>query len=185
MMAARLKSSLSLLLLGLLTLPGCHPRDGRAPLQERELMQTSFEELDGWGTDLPGLTTEKAHSGRYAVRSSPQQPFTVTYRAALGRLSPHHRPLRLTLGAWVWVPTPYDDARIVLSIVPANDPDHPLLSQSIFLSDSRPYGQWKYVSRSFNMPDGIHSDHRVVIYLWNGSAGAPVYADDLRLTELW
>lgn len=174
-----------LFLLSLLTMPGCRPRNGRPPVQERELMHTDFEGLDGWYPAAAGLTTEKAHSGRYAVQVTPQQQFSVTYRAALGELTPHHRPLRLTLSAWVWVPTPTDDARLVLSIVPANDPDHALISKDIFLTDSRPFGQWKQVSRSIDTPAGIHSDSRIVIYLWAGATKAPVYADDLRLTELW
>jgi hypothetical protein len=169
----------------LLTIAGCHPRDGRAPVRERELMHTYFEDLDGWYPEAAGLTTAKAHSGRYSVVVSPQQPYSVTYRAALGSLSPHHRPLRLTLSAWVWVPKAEDDARLVVSIMPAHDPDHPILNSHVFLNDSNVFGNWHPVSRSIDLPEGIHADSQLVIYLWHGAAKSPVYADDLRLTELW
>ncbi|GAC1367153.1 MAG: hypothetical protein NVS3B25_16630 [Hymenobacter sp.] len=177
--------------LWLLALPGllaagCHPRGGRADIQQRELMHTGFEELAGWSPTLPPtLTTEKAHSGKYAVRVDPQHPYSATYRVALGELCPTHRPRRLTLRAWVWVPDFRNDAVLVASIANPGDPDRPVFHKSVFLTDSGPFRQWKQVSRDLDLPATIQSGSELVIYLWKSTATEPVYADDLQLTELW
>jgi hypothetical protein len=172
---------------GLLAVAGCQPREGRVAAHERELMHTGFEELDGWlPTPRPvGLTSEKAHTGRYAISVDPQHPYSLTYRARLGSLVPFHRPRRVTLSAWVWVPSAEADARFVFSISPGGDPEHPVFTKNIFLTDQGPYGTWKQVSRALDLPDNFDSNSQVVIYLWNAFSAAPVYADDLRLTELW
>lgn len=173
-------------LVSLLGTSGCHPRDGRSPVRERVLMHTDFEELDGWLPETPaGLTAEKAHSGRYAISVAPEHPYSVTYRAALGRLSPYHRPRRVTLSAWVWMPGPEGDACFVTAISAAGDPDHPFFNSTVFLNDSGPFGKWKKVNRSLDLPENIDSSSQLVIYMWNSGSSVPVYADDLQLTELW
>lgn len=164
---------------------GCRPRDGRTEPQQHELMHTSFEELLGWLPALPPtLTTEKAHTGKYALRVDAHNAYSLTYRATLGSLC-SHRPRRLTLGAWVWVPNRQQDVIIVVALNNPNDPDHPALTKQLYLNDSGPFGEWKYVSRDLDLPLGTHSNAQLVIYLWNKDASEPVYADDFRLTELW
>lgn len=170
--------------LGLLA--SCQPRDGRPETKQRELMHTSFEELLGWMPEVPpSLTTEKAHSGKYAVRVDQAKAYSLSYRTPLGTLCPTHRPRRFTLNAWAWVPSAKDDAVIVFAISNANDLDHPIYQKSVFLTDNGPFQQWKPVSRDFDLPENINSQSMLTIYLWNASATAPVYADDLQLTELW
>ena len=176
----------------LLTLPslwavaGCQPRDGRLETKQRELMHTSFEDMVGWTVVPPAsLSTAKAHTGTYSMRVDPQNAFSFTYRSSLGALCRGHRPRRLTLGAWVWVPSFQDNAVLVMAVSNPGDPDHPILSKYVYLNDSGPFGQWKYVSRDVDLPAEIHSNTQLVIYLWKVNAREPVYADDLRLTELW
>lgn len=195
---------LACLLPGLLGSAACQPREGREEVRERLLMRSSFEELTGWYPDvIPSLTTEKTHSGRYALRIDTLHPYSATFRATLGSLSPQ-RPRRLTLSAWVWVPTWQDDARLVLEIKNA-DATKTILSKHIFLSTTGPFADWKKVSRSFDIPSypdadldndstiscctddlpaNIHHNYRLLVYLWNGSARQPVYTDDWELTEL-
>ena len=164
---------------------GCQPRDGRSTTRQHELMHTSFEELLGWMPELPAtITTEKAHTGKYALRVDAQNAYSFTYRATLGSLC-NHRPRRLTLSAWVWVPDREQDVILVAALNNPNDPDHPALTKHLYLNDSGPFGKWKYVSRDLDLPMGIHSNAQLVIYLWKKNATEPVYADDLRLTELW
>ncbi len=174
-------------LISLLGSPGCRPRAGRAPVRERELMHADFDKPTvGWLPAPPaGLTTEKAHSGRYAISVDPRHPYSITYRTPLGKLSPHHRPRRFTLSAWVWAPGPESDARLVVTIAGANDPDHPVFYKSVFFADSGPFETWKQVSRSLDLPENIDSNSQLVIYMWNGNSSVPTYADDLLLTELW
>ena len=164
---------------------GCQPRGGRAETKQRVLMHTSFEELVGWAPELPPtLTTKKVHSGKYAVRVDGQHPYSPSFRTELGQLVTH-RPRRFTLSAWVWVPSFKDDAVFVMAISNPGDPDHPIFSKNVFLTTSGPFEQWKQVSRDFDLPVNVYSKSLITIYLWNASANAPVYADDLQLTELW
>ena len=174
--------------IGLLATAGCHPRGGRTEPRPRELMHTGFEDFAGWGPKIiPLLVTNKAHSGKFALRVDPQHPYSPTFRADLGQLCPNHRPRRLTLSAWVWVPSYSDEAMLVAAISNPGDLDHPVLHKEVFLNDSRPFRQWKLVSRDIDLPSTlvISSKSQLVIYLWNAGASAPVYADDLLLTELW
>ena len=172
--------------LGLLAATGCQPRDGRPETRQRELMHTGFEELPGWAPETPpSLTTEKVHSGKFAVRVDQQHPYSLSYRTELGKLCPSHRLRRLTLSAWVWVPSYQDDAVIVAAIASPGDPDHPTFRKSVYLTDSGPFQQWKRVSRDLDLPSDIHADSQLTIYLWKSNANEPVYADDFQLTELW
>ena len=172
-------------LLGLWAATSCHPRDGRPATRQHELMHTSFEELVGWDSELPPtLTRVKTHTGKYAMRVDPEHPYSFTYRTTLGALCAH-RPRRLTIGAWAWVPGFQDNAVLVVVFNNPSDPGHPLLTKYLYLNDSSPFGQWKYVSRDLDLPAGIHANTQLVIYLWKVNANEPVYIDDLRLTELW
>ena len=176
---------LALPLLLLLTMAGCQPRDGRAETKQRVLMHTGFEELLGWAPEVsPTLTTEKAHSGKFAVRVDSRYQYSPSFRTELGQLC-SHRPRRFTLSAWVWVPSFKDDAVFVLSLANPADPDHPFYSKNVYLTTSGPFQEWKQVSRDFDLPETINSKTLLTIYLWNSSAGAPVYTDDWQLTELW
>lgn len=175
-----------LVLLGGCAASSCRPRDGRPETTTRELMHTGFEEVLGWAPDMPPtLTRAKAHTGHYAIFVDARNPYSFTYRTSLGALCPGHRPRRLTLSAWVWVPSFEDDAVLVASLNNPSDPDHPLFSKYVYLNDSGAFGAWKHVSRDLDLPEGIHSNTQLVIYLWKVNATQPVYADDLQLTELW
>lgn len=173
-----------MLLLGLLA-AGCQPRDERPLPKVRELMHTSFENFEGWAPQmLPELTTAKAHTGKYAIRIDKDHEYSAAYHMELGQLSTH-RPRRLTLSAWVWVPSQADDAFIVFTISNPANLDQPVYQKYVYLTNSGPWQQWKYVSRDLDLPTEIYSHSRVAIYLWRSAAKGAVYADDFRLTELW
>lgn len=176
-----------LLALTLLAPAGCHPRDGRQDVRQRELMHTSFEEFEGWSPQtIVGLTTEKAHSGKFALRVDPEHEYSSAYRAELGLLC-SHRPRRFTVGAWVWIPSFQDDAKIVVSIANPDNLNAPVFYQYMYLTDSESFEQWHYVTQDFDLPTNVYltSKSQLVIYLWESRAKQPVYADDLQLTELW
>ena len=168
-------------------LAGCHPRDGRPTPRQRELARTDFEGFRGWAPAmLPQLATDKAHSGKFSLRVDPQHPYSPTFRAGLGQLF-SHRPRRITLGAWVWVPGFRDDAVLVMAITNPDDPDNPVFRKEVYLNDSSPFGAWKWVSRDLDIPlnTNFSSRSQLVVYLFAKDVTSPVYADDLLLTELW
>ena len=168
-------------------LAGCHPRDGRPTPRQRELARTDFEGFRGWAPAmLPQLATDKAHSGKFSLRVDPQHPYSPTFRAELGQLF-SHRPRRITLGAWVWVPGFRDDAVLVMAITNPENPDNPVFRKEVYLNDSSPFGAWKWVSRDLDIPlnTNFSSRSQLVVYLFAKDVTSPVYADDLLLTELW
>ena len=168
-------------------LAGCHPRDGRPTPRQRELARTDFEGFRGWAPAmLPQLATDKAHSGKFSLRVDPQHPYSPTFRAGLGQLF-SHRPRRITLGAWVWVPGFRDDAVLVMAITNPENPDNPVFRKEVYLNDSSPFGAWKWVSRDLDIPLNTNFSSRslLVVYLFAKDVTSPVYADDLLLTELW
>lgn len=171
----------------LLAAAGCHPRDGHSAVRTRELARTDFEHFEGWTPALmPQLATAKAHSGKYSISVVGAHPYSPTFRARLGQLV-SHRPRRLTLGAWVWVPDFLHEAVFVVVITNPGDPDHPVFRKEVFLNDSGPFQEWKWASRDLDIPMTLFysSDSELVIYLLAKDCATPVYADDLRLTELW
>lgn len=162
----------------------CNSRSGP---RQRELAHTDFEGFKGWAPALlPNLATEKAHSGKFSIRVDPQHQYSATFRAELGQLV-SHRPRRITLGAWVWVPSFLDDASFVVAISNPSDPDHPVFRKEVFLNDSGPFEAWKWVSRDLNIPMDMYFSSRsqLIVYLLAKNTQSAVYADDLLLTELW
>jgi len=171
--------------LPVLLFAGCSPRGGRSDVQERLLMHSSFEDLEACSkTHQDNLTTEKAHTGSVSMFVDAQHPFSATYRKELGALC-DHRPRRLTLSAWVWVPTPDDDAVIVMALANPSDPDHPIFSKHIFMTPLGSFGKWKRIRQSFELPADIHANTQLILYLWHSNAQSTVYSDDWELTELW
>ena len=170
----------------LLALAACHPREGLEDVRQRLVFREDFEHLDGWVPDpAASLSTEHAHSGRYSVKVSKAQPYSITYRLTLGQVFAQ-RPRRLHLSAWVWVPAAEEAAQLVLSIsapAPANTPL--LLWKELFLNDEWPSDRWAHVSRDFDIPaSGTSSQSQLLVYLWHGGAHNPVFTDDWELTEL-
>ena len=166
---------------------GCQPRDGRTTPRQHELAHTDFEGFKGWAPAMmPYLATDKAHSGKFSLRVDPQHLYSPTFRAELGQLT-SHRPRRITLGAWVWVPSFRDDAVFVVVISNPENPDNPVFRKEVFLNDSSPFAAWKWVSRDLDIPLNTYFSSRsqLVVYLFAKDVMSPVYADDLVLSELW
>jgi hypothetical protein len=168
----------------LLPVLGCHPQPGLEDVRERLVFTEDFEHLDGWLPDATSLTTERAHSGRYAVKVDKEHPYSLTYRLVFGKTFTQ-RPRLLRLSAWVWVHGAADDARLLTAITPP-DPNAPALSTTpIYVADNWPYRRWTHVSRDIVIPPpGYPSSSNLVIYLWNLDTKHPVYADDWTLTEI-
>src|SRR6476646_9697139 len=54
---------------------------------ENELLSNYFESLDGWETDNPSLTREKAHSGQYSIKIQKGIEYSLTYKNLLAKIS--------------------------------------------------------------------------------------------------
>ncbi|WP_375416339.1 hypothetical protein [uncultured Hymenobacter sp.] len=170
---------------GLLALAACQPRAGRQDVREWVVFAEDFEHLAGWLPPDPTLTTERAHSGRYAVKVDKEHPFSITYRLTLGEKF-MQRPRLMRLSAWVWVTGPDEAAELVLV---GNSPDAPpnappQVTSQLFLSDYWPYKRWTYISRDVPLPPEVSARTGLVVYVWHNAAKDAVFTDDWQLTEI-
>ena len=160
------------------------PAEARAYQDVREyvVFANDFEHMSNWISE-GSLTTERAHSGRYAVKVDKEHPFSITYRRTIGDMFAQ-RPRRMQLSAWVWVAAPQDDAVIAFNLNPPAGSSQPMFSTKLYLADNWPYRRWVHVSRDIDLPAEYSSQSQLAIFLWHNSAQNTVYADDWKLTEL-
>ncbi|GAB3239430.1 hypothetical protein GCM10027346_32710 [Hymenobacter seoulensis] len=177
------------MLLGILLMAsqcGCptDPAEVRAyqDVREHVVFANDFEQIPNWISE-GSLTTERAHSGRYAVKVDKEHPFSLTYRRIIGDMFTQ-RPRRMKLSAWVWVEGPYDDALLAFNLNPPAGSSQPMFSAKIYLADNWPYRRWIHVSRDIDLPPVYSSQSQLSIFLWHNTAQNTVYADDWKLTEL-
>ncbi|SMB93516.1 Carbohydrate-binding CenC domain protein [Hymenobacter roseosalivarius DSM 11622] len=141
----------------------------------RVLVDTSFEDLEGWIPENPSLTQEKAHTGRYSIKIDPGTEFSLTYINQLYRLSPKRfNTVRLT--AWGQLTAP-GAAAVVFQITRADQTT--AFYEKI---DIKEVNEWGQINKVLTMPAVLNPADQVKIYLWRATATAPAYLDDLTLS---
>jgi hypothetical protein len=168
-----------------LLLTGCGYHQAYPDVREHRVFFNDFEHLDGWLPEVsPTLTTERAHSGRYAVKVDATHEYSLTYNLKLGDAFTM-RPRRMRLSAWVWLEDSGEDAKLIFSLSAPDDPqDKSNLYTQVFLVDHWPYKRWTHVTRDIELPPEVSSKAKLSVYLWRNSATHAVYTDDWELTEL-
>jgi hypothetical protein len=170
----------------LLGTAGCYSRGPGTEEGVREyvVMSEDFEQLDGWLAEpAPSLTTERAHSGRYSVKTDKDHPYSITYRLTLSKAFTM-RPHRVRLSTWAWVDAQEDDAQLVFALNPPDGSGNSLLTSRIYLADDWPYKRWVHLSRYIDLPPEIPSKCQIIVYLWHAGAQNAVFTDDWELTEI-
>ncbi|SNR74322.1 MULTISPECIES: hypothetical protein [Hymenobacter] len=149
------------------------------------LASSSFENLDGWLPDAPGLallSRDQAHSGTYSTMVAPDHDFSLGYNNKLSRLAPDW-PAKLTIGAWVFLPNEQAAAKLVTE-VRSDKPNQPnLLWEGLdLLSTVKVYNKWQYVEQTVTMPAAAKANSRLLVYLWRADSKQPVYLDDVQIS---
>lgn len=171
---------LGLLLFGLL--PGCQPPADEACV----LIQSDFEQFEGWFDPLPGfLNTEQAHSGRYSYRLGNGAEYGSVYRTTLANTRCEGVPRRLRLSAWVYLPS----GRIRKTKLVVQVDCHgrrPNVWRALEVSEVvRRYQQWERVQKNIALPTDLDPSDELQFYVWHAEAnGEPTWVDDL-LVEGW
>jgi len=150
------------------------------------LMHTDFESVDGW---LPGeqnggsLNREKAHSGKTSIKVDGTHEFSLSFSKPFGQLH-ESRPKKLKISAWTFVPDAQSLASIIVSISDPSAPDaKPVLWEALDLGkESKPFGEWKEVSKVITVPANVGPNNKLGIYMWRNSGTKAVYADDFKVT---
>lgn len=161
--------------MGLLALAGCRPAS------ERQLMATSFEDLDGWIAPTPSwLTTTMVHSGRYACLADAASEFGATYHTTLGQLD---TPRRLRVRTWAWLPHGRLNLSVVL-LIQRGQETKLWRAMSVSQAITR-YQQWEPVEHDFILPHDLEADDTVKIFVWQfGFFRGDAYLDDFTLEKI-
>lgn len=165
---------------GLLVLAGCAPRAGEGSV----LLRNDFEQLAGWGPAEAFLTTEQAHSGRYALRVPAGKEYGGGYRARLQDICAFV-PTRLRLQSWVYLPSGRTRAThlVVQVLCHGRRPDI-WQSLQVDLVVQR-YQKWERVFKAIRLPAGLEPSDELQLYVWHvDPTGEPTYFDDLTV-EGW
>lgn len=172
--------------LGLLlpaALAGCsHPT---APAATNQLASNDFENVNGWIGDMPAasLTREQAHSGVYSVSVRPGVDFSLGYNNALRLLAPEW-PAKLTISAWVLLPTEQSMPKLVTELKPATGKGPNIFWEALDLAPAvNVYGKWRRVEKTIVLPETATADTRLLVYLWRSESKEPAYLDDLQISR--
>lgn len=154
------------------------------PAGKNVLMHNGFDELAGWlgAAPQPSLTTEKAHSGRYALKVDANTEYSLGYTKPLGQLS-EARVTKFKVEGWVWAPSA--DAKVLLVTTFAEPGAKPLswVGFDVVKASSK-YGQWTQVSEIIEVPAASTTNTLFNIFLWRVNAPQPVYLDDLTVSTV-
>lgn len=156
----------------------CSPNKTKSPPPNapgRVLFATSFEDLEGWVTENPSLTKEKAHTGQYSIKVDQATEFSLTYLNRLARLSPQ-RFNKVRLTGWGLITAP-GAASLVFQITRADQ-------STVFYDkiDITQANSWQQLSKVMSLPAVLDPMDQVRIYLWRAEAKTPVYLDDVKLS---
>ncbi|WP_201977650.1 carbohydrate binding domain-containing protein [Hymenobacter rubidus] len=180
-MAKQLINPASLMILGLL-LAACSDKDAAA-VQGTVVTRNDFESIQGWnGTDDATISSERAHSGKYAVRVGPANEFGYTYIRSLGKMS-IAKVKAVTVSAWVWVPSAQATSSLVVEITHSPEINKPVFYGRMPLVDAvKKFKEWQQVSQTFTLPDSVQTTNQFKCYLWRAGATENVYADDITIS---
>ena len=146
------------------------------------LTSNDFEHLSGWN-DSPAtatLSTEKAHSGKYSVVVKPGMDYGLGYGNLLSNFSVT-RPNKITVSAWVYLPSKQAEAVFVTQITePATNKVY--LWDGISLAkEVKKFNTWQKIEKTITIPAEATATSRIQLYPWRGNSGQPVYIDDVEV----
>ena len=155
--------------------------DTSTQLPKNQLAFNNFEAVAGWtsGVPVPSLTSEKAHSGRYAVQVTPAVEYALGFASAQGRLSVY--PLtKLRVRAWVNLPNAKATAVLVTEV---KDPaGKTIFWDGINLSkEVETFNRWVEVDKTLTLPPNQSETNELRVYLWRNQSTQGAFLDDLQL----
>ncbi|MBF9235838.1 hypothetical protein I2I05_00370 [Hymenobacter sp. BT683] len=175
-----------LALLGLLALvaPACSTDKGAAA-DSATVVHNDFDNLAGWlgAAPTPTLTTEKAHSGQYAIKVDANNEFSLGFSSTLGNLQ-GVRINKLKLTAWVFVPNGNATALLVTHVGDQPPATKPVLWDGFDVTQAvgNKYNQWVEISKVVEIPKNATATDNIGFFLWRTSVDQPVYLDDFSVS---
>lgn len=147
------------------------------------ITQNDFENLYGWVSATPSLTTEKAHSGRYSVKVDKDVEYGISYISLLGKASAS-RVQKLNVSGWVMTADPNSTASIVVQVMNPAQGNQQVFWDNIDLKkEVTKANEWTEVKKEFTLPANVEAGHELRIYMWRSGSDKPTYLDDLTITK--
>ncbi len=146
------------------------------------LIASDFEQFQGWVDPPAFLSTEHAHSGRYAYHMDRQTEFGASFITPLSACP--FVPRRLWLSGWVYYPTGSVSATLVVAInCHGRRPD---VWEGFSLDQVvTRYGVWVPVRKYIRLPQDLLPSDEVKFYVWHGNPYTDsAFLDDLKLEGL-
>lgn len=149
------------------------------------LLATDFEQFQGWCPPNSSLTTEFAHSGRYAIRAGHDIDYSLTYSKPVGQMAAK-RFRRVRIRAWAYLSE--EAAGDAILTVALHDPSHDyqqLFAVGTPLSEQvKTPRHWTAITKEITFPATMAPTNELRLFLWKASASSYAYVDDLRLEVL-
>lgn len=155
---------------------------GSEAATEKLITQNNFDQLEGWVPAVAGVTTERAHSGKYATKVDAATPYSLGYITTLGKASPV-KLKKILVSAWVYRTGSEATASIVVEI------KNPTTGQSIYwkalevTKEATNVNVWEEVSQVFELPDTIEATQELRVYLWGNTTQQAVFMDDITISR--
>ncbi|SDJ81502.1 hypothetical protein SAMN05421823_101178 [Catalinimonas alkaloidigena] len=143
------------------------------------ITHNDFESYGGW-TSLPTLTDERAHSGRYSIKVTPQQPFGPSFSKPVGQFY-HEGARRLKLEAYVYRDDPKAHVALIMAVHSPVDNSGLVYEEVAHTGESNAW--WK-LEKVIELPEGLPEDAKFKLYAWMGDGRGAFYVDDVTLTRL-
>jgi hypothetical protein len=168
----------ALLLAGL---AGCSGSSSETPA-EKLIAQNNFDQFEGWVPAVAGLTTERAHSGKYATKVDGATPYSMGYITTLGQASPV-KLKKILVNGWVFRTGKEATASIVVEV------KKPATGESIYwkaldvTKEAKDINVWEEVSQVFELPETIEATQELRVYLWGSTTQQAVFLDDITISR--
>ncbi|TGE20598.1 hypothetical protein E5K00_21630 [Hymenobacter aquaticus] len=175
-----LTASCSLLLTALLLTSCNKDGDGASGKDDKTLVKTDFDGLQGWVDNTAGSLTKKfAHSGRYSLTVGGGKEYGTTFTAPLGELMAT-KPRKVSVEAWVRTEEENTPTQLVIQVTKPGSGEHVFWKGLPLAGKAKP-GEWSEMKAEVELPENISFDQVLKVYAWGNNAGKPVYLDDLQI----
>ncbi len=146
------------------------------------IIVNDFEAVSGWvHPDVPSLSIEQAHSGRWSVRVGPGQEYGYGCRLPLAQASAA-RPSKLRLRAWFFRSAPELSGGIAVKIT-KGDTDEKLQFETLGAADV-PVGAWTARELTFPLDARVTGADHLEVFAWGPGLTGPLYVDDVELSAV-
>ena len=168
----------TLFLLSLLLLVSCNQNS------DKILVENNFDGLQGWGLEHSSLTSERAHSGKYAVKVDAYLEYSLAFNQVLGTLS-NKKPKKINVELWAYIPSENAKASFVCALADAKTNENKFWQGFNLVDKTSNYREWVKITKRLELPENIALSDKLTCYLWRPEpSNEVVFIDDLKITIL-